>query len=395
MNEPSWRRHGPRARAAALVARAGILLTGALAASAAHAKDPGIRDCPDVSGHYRVVRTVEGPSMAEALQALHAGMANFIGSEVRLEGPRAGRLLVWVKSGSTGVLPPSPSPSAELKQGSDFSCANGWVKLARVADSSRRIDEGWYEGRSTAAITRAPRGGLLMQVNFSGRQRTTIYSYDSARISLPKLGTGRSLTESMRLPDISEPAPEPPAGSRAAGAPPPPPEHPAVAGVRQLLTSQVLGNAVLGPLRPSGNAVLVILTAKNSDAVLQFEDRMRAAEIAYRVERQPIWSNNVYRMELLVWPRGTASAPAARPSILRVEHEVRRLCPPLVDVQGVQTLGEGYVVALSLMDQTSVDDLVARIKAHAPLFRGVAVLGESSRPDAPKLRTARLLLTVR
>jgi hypothetical protein len=162
-----------------------------------------------------------------------------------------------------------------------------------------------------------------------------------------------------------------------------------------LLTAQVLGNTVLGPLRPSGDAVLVILTAKNSDAVLQFEERMRAGEIAYRVERQPIWSNNAYGMELLVWPRGTASAPAARPSILRVEHEVRRLCPPLVDVQEVQTLGEGYVVALSLMDQTSVDDLAARIKAHAPLFREVAVLGESSRPDAPKLRTARLLLTVR
>ena len=390
MIEPSWRHHGSRARAAAL-ARAGILLTGALAASAAHARDRGIRDCPDVSGHYRVVRTVEGPSMAEALQALYADMAGFIGSEVRLEGPRAGRLLVWVKSSSTGVFP--SSPNAELKQGSDFSCVDGWVKLARVADSSRRLDEGWYEGRSTAAITRAPRGGLLMQVNFSGRQRTTLYSYESARISVPKLGTGRSLTESMRLPDISEP--EPPAGSRAPGAPPPPPEHPAVAGVRQLLTAQVLGNTVLGPLRPRGDAVLVILTAKNSDAVLQFEDRMRAAEIAYRVERQPIWSNNAYGMELLVWPRGTASAPVARPSILRVEHEVRRLCPPLVAVQEVQTLGEGYVVALSLMDQTSVDDLVARIKAHAPLFREVAVLGESSRPDAPKLRTARLLLTVR
>jgi hypothetical protein len=392
MNEPSWRHPGVRARAAA-PAQAGILLIGALAASAAHAKDPGIRDCPDVSGHYRVVRTVEGPPMAEALEALHAGMANFIGSEVRLEGPRAGRLLVWVKSGSTGVLP--ASPNAELRQGSDYSCVNGWVKLARVADGSRRLDEGWYEGRSTAAITRAPRGGLLMQVKFSGRQRTTLYSYESARISVPKLGTGRSLTESMRLPDISEPAPEPPAGSRAAGAPPPPPEHPAVAGVRQLLTAQVLGNTVLGPLRPSGDAVLVILTAKSSDAVLQFEERMRAGEIAYRVERQPIWSNNAYGMELLVWPRGTVSAPAARPSILRVEHEVRRLCPPLVDVREVQTLGEGYVVALSLMDQTSVDDLAARIKAHAPLFREVAVLGESSRPDAPKLRTARLLLTVR
>jgi hypothetical protein len=393
MNEPSRRHRGSRARAAALAARAGILLIAGLAASAAHAKDPGIHDCPDVSGHYRVVRTVEGPSMAEALQALHAVMANFIGSEVRLEGPRAGRLQVWVKSGSTGVLP--ASPSAELKQGSDFSCVNGWVKLARVADSSRRLDEGWYEGRSSAAIMRAPRGGLLMQVTFSGRQRTTLYSYESARISLPKLGTGRSLTESMRLPDISEPAPEPPAGSRAAGAPPAPPEHPAVAGVRQLLTAQVLGNTVLGPLRASGDAVLVILTATSSDAVLRFEERMRAAEIAYRVERQPIWSNNAYRMDLLVWPRGTASAAAARPSILRVEHEVRRLCPPLVDVQEVKTLGEGYVVALSLMDQTSVDDLVARIKAHAPLFREVAVLGESSRPDAPKLRTARLLLTVR
>ena len=387
MHEPSWSHPGWRARAAAL-ARASGLLIGALAGSAAHAKDPGIRDCPDVSGHYRVVRTVDGPSMAEALEALYAGMANFIGSEVRLEGPHAGRLRVWVKSGSTGVLP--ASPSAELKQGIDFSCVNGWVKLARAADSSRRLDEGWYEGRSTTAITRAPRGGLLMQVNFSGRQRTTLYSYESARISVPKLGTGRSLTESMRLPDISEPA-----GTRAAGAPPPPPDHPTVVAVRQLLTAQVLGSTVLGPLRPSGEAALVILTATRSDEVLRFEDRLRAAEIAYRVEQQPIWSNNVYRMELLVWPRGAASAPAARPSILRVEHEVRRLCPPLVAVQEVKTLGEGYVVALNLMDQTSVDDLVARIKAHAPLFREVAVLGESSRADAPRQRTARLLLTVR
>lgn len=392
MHDPSWSHPGWRARGAAL-AHAGGLLIGALAASAAHAKDPGIRDCPDVSGHYRVVRTGEGPSMAEALEALHAGMANFIGSEVRLEGPRAGRLLVWVKSGSTGALP--PSPNAELKQGIDFSCVNGWVKLAHAAESSRRLDEGWYEGRSTAAITRAPRGGLLMQVDFSGRQRTTLYSYESARISVPKLGTGRSLTESMRLPDISEPAPEPPTGSRAAGAPPPPPEHPAVAAVRRLLTAEVLGSTVLGPLRPRGEAALVILTATRSDEVLRFEDRLRAAKIAYQVQAQPLWSNNAYRLELLVWPPGTASAPAARPSMLRVEHEVRRLCPPLVSVQDVQTLGEGYVVALTLMDQTSVDDLVARIKAHAPLFREVAVLEESSRPDAPKLRTARLLLTVR
>jgi hypothetical protein len=392
MNEPPWWHPGARARAAAL-ARAGGLLIGALAASAAQARDPGLRDCPDLSGHYRVVRTVEGPSMAEALEALHAGMANFIGSEVRLEGPRDGRLRVWVKSGSTGVMP--AAPQAELTLGSDFSCVNGWVKLARVADSGRRLDDAWYEGRSTAAITRAPRGGLLMQVSFSGRQRTTLYSYESARISLPKLGTGRSLTESMRLPDISEPVTEPPSGARAAGAPPLAPEHPAVAGVRELLTPQVLGNTVLGPLRPSGDAVLVILTATRSDAVLQFEERLQAAEIAYRVEQQPIWSNNAYRMELLVWPRGTASAPAARPSILRVEHEVRRLCPPLVDVQEVQTLGGGYVVALSLMDQTSVDDLAARIKAHAPLFREVAVLGESSRPEAPRRRTARLLLTLR
>lgn len=363
----------------------------ALAAMPLPAAGPGgqrAAGCPDLSGHYRVKGTGTSRALSEALDALHARMAAFKGSEVKLDGPVAGALRVWVKSGSSGQWP--ASPSAVLQQGTDFSCRSGWLQLSHGAQAERRIDEGWYEGRSTAALAPAPGGGLGVQVRFRGSQRTTIYSYDSARLSVPRLGTGRTLTESMRWPDITEPVPEPPAAAA-----PPAPEPAAVASVRRLLGHQVLGNVMLGPLQARGDAVLVTLTALRRDDVVRLEDRLRAAAIAYRPELQPVWSNNVYQLRLLVWPPGAPAAPAARPSHLRVEHEVQRLLPPRVDVQQVQALGEGYVVSLTLLDPTPVDTLVDRLKAHAPMFREVAVLGEAVRPDAPKVRTARLLLVLR
>lgn len=340
--------------------------------------------CPDVTGTYRVEGS--GSAQGDAIKALRILSAGFIGSQVRVSGPAEDRLGLWVRSGSTGPLP--SQPTLVLQNGTDYVCKDGRIVIASGVEASRRTDQTWLEGQSTVRLARSGRGGLAIEVLFKGRQRSTLYSYDSARVSIPLPGTGQTLSEALRWPDASEP-------ETTAQPAPPPPEPKAVVSARRLLDSKVLGPVILGGLRPSGDAVAATLKVLRSEDAVRLEDRLRAAGIAYQVKVSPVWSNNAYHMEILVWPEGGGPGNAWRPSVHRVEQELRKMANPMVDVAKVETSGDAYLATLKLLGQETPENVIARLRANSSLFSEIALVNESVSLAAPKVRETQLRLRVR
>lgn len=370
-----------------LASRLGLIALALALQAGSEAAEPSARAreaCPDVTGTYRVADF--GAAMGDAIKALGIPSAGFTGSQVRLSGPAEERLGLWVRSGSSGALP--AQPTRILQNGPDYTCKEGRIVITREAEASRRTDQAWLEGRSTVRIARSGRGGLAIDVVFKGRQRSTLYSYDSARVSVPLPGTGQTLAEAIRWPDISEP-------DTTAQPVAPPPEPKALVSARRMLDSKIVGNVILGGLRVNGDAVAVTLKALRSEDAVKLEDRLRAAAIPYQVKVSPVWTNNAYYLEILVWPEGGGPGNAWRPSAHRVEQELSRLANPMVDVAKVETAGDGYVATLHLMGQETPENVIARLKATTSLFSEITLINESVRIDAPKVRIAQLRLRVR
>ena len=364
------------------------LLAGALVAlSVAPAAWGAPSGCPDLSGHYRVDGF--GPVLGDALQAMGAEMAGFRDSEVRFDMASGTELAIHWKSGGSGTLP--TTPNRVLVHRADFTCSNGWLAIKRAVPATRRTDQGFFEGRSEIRMRPAPGRGLNIVAEFSGGQRETLYSYDSARISIPKLGSGRKMTESIRWPDISEAVAAVPRPSAPQSQPLPKEE----AAVKGLLTHAMLGGMILGPVKPQDDAILVYLTATRSEDVVAFEDRMRDAGIGYQVRRSPFWSNNVWQLQLLMWPDSPRGARPWRPSTLRVEHELQRRRDPLVYVAKVEDKGYGgYLATLQLQGQAQLDPTISRILAAPTPFIEVAVVSEPGAGEGGA-RTAKLLVRLR
>ncbi len=257
--------------------------------------------CPDLSGQYRV--TGAGPTLADVLEVLKARHAGSIGSEVKLNWQAGGWLGVWAKSDGKDSMP--TQPTVVLKRSTDFSCKNGALVFKRIADVGRRGTKGWLKGVSIVQIRRGAGAGLDITSSFSGRQQTILFSYDSASLGIPRLGTKETLTETIRWPDVSEPLPEEPA---ARTKPPEPPELPEVTRAREWLSPSVLGPLTLGWIERRGEGVVASLTARKSGDVAALEDRLRAASIAYEIKASPVWSNNHYELELLFRSTGPAAA---------------------------------------------------------------------------------------
>lgn len=346
--------------------------------------DRTAQDCPDLTGHYRV--TGDGPARTEALAALRAGMAGFIGGELLLTREAGGALAVQTRSSSKGRL--SAGPGGTLMPGRDFSCRNGWLVVQQTPAAARQVEQTWYEGRSTVSLRGGGPGGLAVEVRFAGSQRTTVYQYDSARLSLPTPGTGTAQVETLRWPDIGEPAP---AGTRIE---PPAPEPQAVLAARRQLTPALLGNVRLGPLKPLGDGVQVTLTASRSDDVARLEDRLRAAGLAYEMKTQPVWSNNAWYLQLVLRPDAGGTARGWRPSVHRVQQELRNL-GPMTHADKVDEVDGAYVATVTVLGSQRVEDAIARLKANSTLFSQVDVIDESMRADGSRVRTARLRLRLR
>ena len=355
----------------AVVAVAMALSSSAMATAA--------QDCPDLVGHYRVDGF--GPVLGDALQVLGLQMAGFQDSEVKITGRTDTALQFWIKSGKSS--PMSTQPTRMLTRGADYECAGSSIVLKGKASASRQTEQGWLEGQSTLSLSRSGLG-LGLATSFHGRERTTIYSYDSARISIPKLGTAQTLGGGIRWPHISEPKPVEYV---------PIPESEPVQAMRRILTPSVLGGVNLGGLKDSGDRVLASLNASNSDDVRAFEDRLRDAGIAYDVERAPIWSNNGYSMQFLFGIGDGASTPAWRPSVMRVQQEIERMQHPMVSVAKVEEDDGAYVATLDVLGGESTEMILKRLHLNTTMFTDITVLDDVP-SERRNLRRVRLRLTM-
>lgn len=341
--------------------------------------------CPELAGHFRV--TGFSHALADALERLRIRHAGFTGMEVKLGGRAEEGLKIWVREAGTGMT--ESQPTVVLQHGSDFTCKDGQIIFTSSEGAERRIEQDWYQGKSTVSLHRGNPRGLSIVVTFTGRQRTTLYSYDSARISLPKWGTGKTLTEVIRWPDITEPYTPP----KQAVAPPPEPK--ALISARRMLDSNLLGNVMLAGLAVSGDSVVATLNLRYSEDVVGLEDRLHAAAIPYKVKKSPRRSNNVYHMEILVWPEGGGPGDAWHPSVSRVEQEILRMGNPMVDVKKVDDVGDAYVATLNILGHEPAENIVARLRTTTSIFSEIALISESVRADQPKIRIAQLRLRVR
>ncbi len=344
-------------------------------------RDASAEDCPDLAGHYRVDGF--GPVLGDALEVLGLKMAGFSDSEVKITGSADSALQFWIKSGSS---PMSSQPSQTLTRGVGYECAGASIRLKGSAGSRRQTDQGWLEGTSKVSLSRAG-AGLGISTSFSGRERTTLYSYDSARVSIPKLGTGQTVANAIRWPNINEPKPFDPSKYV------PVPESATVQAVRQKLTPALLGNVRLGGLADSGERVLASLKASNSDEVQSFEDRLRAEGIAYDVKRAPIWSNNGYDMQFLFAAKKDDSPQAWKPSVMRVQQEIERMQNPMVSVGKVEDVGDVYVARLDVLNGEPTEMILKRLRIITTMFTDITVLDDTP-SEHRNLRHVRLRLTV-
>ena len=215
--------------------------------------------------------------------------------------------------------------------------------------------------------------GLTLAVRFSGSQRTTLYQYDSARLSLPTPGTGIMLNESFRWPDISEPAPP----STASAIPAPEPKDVAIA--RKRLTSLV-SPLILAGLSSAAGGVQATFKAPKSHDVARFEERLRDAGIGYVVRAQPVWSANLFHFELLILPEGHVQA--WRPSVLWVEQELRRSRHPKAEPLTVTPDPQGYRATLLLSGGVQAQEVAQRIRSLSGVFTDVVVQSSPAKPVA-------------
>jgi hypothetical protein len=287
-------------------ARLFIALQTMLAINAIQAAEPRLAaaSCDHIVGHFRVASGSE--MRGEVLQAMHATSAGFTDSEIRIESVAYQGLKIWIKSGSTGVMPTSTSnPSVVLHYGTDIECKDRSIHVLQPVDSSRSIDGEWYEGKSTIGFSVDASGQFVATVNFKGKQRTTLYSYDSARVSIPKWGTGRSQVDTVAFDKYVARAtiPRPSAAERIAT------EGRSAAKVRheddarQLFNHSMLGRVRLGWVESQGDSVVTTFTASSAEDMQALQDRLQAASIRYEVKTKPIWTNNSYYMRLFVWPK--------------------------------------------------------------------------------------------
>jgi hypothetical protein len=337
------------------------------------------QDCPDLAGHYRVDGF--GPVLGDALKVLGLQMAGFTDSEVKITGRADTALQLWIKSGKSS--PMSTQPSRTLTQGLDYVCAGSSIVLKSKASASRQTDQGWLEGQSTVSLSRSGKG-LGLATSFHGRERTTIYSYDSARVSIPKLGTAQRLGEAIRWPNVSEPKPVEYV---------PIPESDPVQAMRRKLTPSLLGGVNLGGLKDSGDRVLASLNAPRDDDVLAFEDRLRDAGIAYEVQRSPIWSNNGYSMQFLFAAGEEPGTSRWHPSVFRVQHEVERMRHPMVSVSAVEMQGDSYVATLDVIGPEPTDMILKRLRLSTTMFADIVLLDEAA-SERRNLRHVRLSLRI-
>ncbi len=355
-----------------------LVVCGGCLASQANALD---KSCPNVAGHYRVAGF--GPVLGDALKLLGAEIAGFSDSEVRITGNANQSLSLFIKSGSTGAMSKTPNRTWQINV--NYHCENGRILFSGSVPAERQA-EAWYEGKTQISMAPDTAKGLAIVATFTGRQRTTIYSYDSARISIPK-GAAITLSEGIRFPNISEPAPK--------KIEPEKPESKNVLALRSTLTHTMLGAVMLATISEKNDAMLVTLTAKSNEDVATFEDRLREALVAYEMKTQPVWSNNAYYFTMLMQNKRAENSQAIKYSTNRVLMEMQKINHPMVDASKVIEQDGAFLVTLNVLGGVGSDEIIARLKRNSNLVADAKLVSDSVSPHSAKLRVVELSVRVR
>lgn len=342
--------------------------------------------CPNVEGHYRVAGF--GATLGDAVQVFDTKMAAFSDSEVKIVGNVNSRVAIYIKSGSLGKL--STQANTTWSLGNTYRCKDGWLEFTQPVQAERSIEGVWYQGETTIRIAPS-QAGLAIESSFTGRQRVILFSYEGVNVSLPKLGTKRTLVDAIRWPSIFEPVPAKKA--------PEIPEAKAVIEMRQMLNSSVRGNILLGVLKEADGAILATLRARSADDIAPFEDRLRAASIAFETKLAPIWSDGAYQFTMLL---RTSVANAAQSRQLsskygafRIQQELKKIGHPMVDVTKVVEQENDYVATMNVLNDVGADEIMLRIKNNVSLVGSAHLTKENVHPTSEKIRVLEFRLTVK
>ncbi len=342
--------------------------------------------CPNIEGHYRVAGF--GATLGDAVQVFDTKMAAFSDSEVKIVGNVNSRIAIYIKSGSLGKL--STQANTTWYLGSTYRCKDGWLEFTQPVQAERSIEGVWYQGETTIRIAPS-QAGLAIESSFTGRQRVTLYSYESANVSLPKLGTKRTLIDAIRWPSIFEPVPTKKA--------PEIPEAKTVIEMRQMLNSSVRGNILLGVLKEADGAILATLRARSADDIAPFEDRLRAASIAFETKLAPIWSDGAYQFTMLL-RTSVANAAQSRQlsskySAFRIQQELKKIGHPMVDVTKIVEQENDYLATMNVLNDVGADEIMLRIKNNVSLVGSTILTKENVHPTSEKIRVLEFRLTVK
>lgn len=343
----------------------------ALAGTAAAAELP----CRPLDGDYLVVG--DGQARGDSLQALQAERAGFIDSQIRMRTDADGSLLLWFKSGAGEPFP--AQASRRLNLGTDLECRNGWWQVLRPATGTwRRLDDRHLEGSSRVALARGQDGQLNLHVQFAGRERSTLYAYDSARISIGIPGTASSVAERLSWPDPTrQPAP-PPAPTAPA------PEPAALRELRNQLTRVLPAGVQLVALDASGSQASAQFKASRSEHVVALEDALHRAGIGYRARREPGWSGDGWHIDLQLASARPATPARWTPSLFRVAYDLDRYGDPSFVTARPSGANGDYRVVLRSPEGRSADHYIARLQHNSSLFSRIEVL--STQRDGAALR---------
>jgi hypothetical protein len=260
-----------------------IFLSEIFYSDAASAKD----DCPDLNGRYSVQSL--GPVFIDAGKLLKFNLFNFTSGQLQIKGNvQDGLSFLW--KNEKDVAMPSTA-SSEWKFKKDYKCKDGWVVFFHKPPSVRNDVPGLYEGEATIRISRDDLyEGLKIESIFTGHEAISLFSYDSANISVSKWWARKTLRETIVLSTapVNSMNQEINNDSRA------------ISEVRKMFNDRVLGGLILAGVDERADAVLVTLKALRAGDLTTFEDRLRAASIPYQMTTKPVWTNNSYFLELLV-----------------------------------------------------------------------------------------------
>lgn len=242
------------------------------------------KQCPDLNGSYTA--NIVNPVFIDLSKSLNFSLFNISSGEIEVSGNTNSKLtFIWKEKSQ------SPITVTDLKFNKDYKCDKGWIVFSSKVPASRNNVPGLYYGNSILKLSKDDLyDGLKIESTFSGHEDITLFSYDSAHISISKFWGKKKLSNTI----ILDTAPNN-SSKREIN-----PDSEIVVKVRKMFTDTVLNGIILAGLDEQASGVLVTLNAFKKSDVQSFETRLKNANINYQFKTEPIWTNNSYFLELLV-----------------------------------------------------------------------------------------------